>query len=780
MTIRKLTILLILAIANIGMIGQELTQTVRGRAIDKDSKMPMIGTNIVVLESNPFLGASTDFDGYFVIENVPVGRKNLKISSIGYETQVLSNIIIESGKETVLNIELVEEYETLETITVKADGRKNEIINKMVTVSAKTVTVEETGRYAGSLNDPARMVSAFAGVTTDPAGNNDIVVRGNSPRGILWRLEGVEIPNPNHFAGEGSTGGPVNTLNASMLANSDFYSGAFAPEYGNALSGVFDVKFRNGNYQKREYTFSLGVLGTDITLEGPFSKNYNGSYIVNYRYSTLELLDKAGVVNFGGIPKYQDASFKVNLPTKTMGKFTLFGLAGKSSISQEETDEDTEEVLATGIMDAGLAIVGLRHNYVLDEKTYIQSSITATGSYSSTNQDWLDNSTNEFFNGVNNEFNEMKYKISSSYNRKINSRNTVNSGIIYTQMYYNLMAKDNIDNTAPITRVNTKGNTGMMQLYSSWKHRLREDLSMVAGVHYTQLLLNNNYAFEPRLGMKWQMNNRQYLSLGIGLHSKVENLSVYMAASEDDNAYYPNKDLDFSRSIHYVLGFGHQFTENLFFKTEVYYQDLYDVPVENDPTSAFSLLNESGIYSNTALVNRGSGKNFGVELTLERFFSNNFYYMLSSSIYESKYTALDGIERDTRFNANYAGNLVFGKEFILPSKKNNRTLAVNTKISLLGGNRNSPIDLESSISEGQTIYEDGQFFTQKADDIFYVNLGITYRVNRKKTTHEIKLDIQNLTNNKAIVDQYYDLIQEKIIDVNQLAMIPNIMYIIKF
>lgn len=760
-------------------MAQDLTQTVRGRAIDKDSKIPMIGANIVILDSDPILGASADLDGNFTIKNVPVGRINLQVSALGYETQTLSNIVVESGKETVLNIEAIESYELLDAVTVKA-VEKNETVNKMASVSAKTVTVEETGRYAGSLNDPARMVSAFAGVSSDASGNNDIVVRGNSPRGILWKLEGVEIPNPNHFAGEGTTGGPVNTLNSSMLSNSDFFSGAFAPEYGNALSGVFDVKFRVGNNQKREHSVSVGVIGTDVTLEGPFSANYNGSYLVNYRYSTLEMLDGLGVVDFGGVPKYQDVSFKVNLPTQKAGNFSIFGLGGKSSIAQNEIDEETEEEIGSNTSKSGLAIMGAKHNYIINDKTYIQSYISASGTITGADGISKDKITGEDFDFYNNEFREMKYKISTSLNKKINNRNTINTGVIYTHMSYNMLAKDNIHNTTPTIRVNTDGNTGMIQAYSTWKHRFREDLTMVTGIHYTQMFLNNNYAFEPRLGLKWQMNNRQYLSMGLGMHSKVENVSVYMAASENNSDYYKNKNLELTKAVHYVLGFGHQFTENLFFKTEVYYQNLYDVPVENLPDSKFSMLNASGVYSNTGLVNKGAGKNYGLELTLERFFSNKFYYMLTSSLYESKYTAMDGVERDSRFNANYAANVVLGKEFMLPSKKKNKTIAVNAKVSLIGGNRYSPIDLEASIIKGETVLEEGQIYAEKYDDIFCFNLGVTYRVNRKNTTHEIKLDIQNLTNNKAVAGQYYDSGKQEIVFYNQLAMIPNIMYIIKF
>ena len=281
------------------LFGQAITQTVRGKIIDQESLTPLPGASVVVLDSKDQLGAMTDADGNFRIDNVPVGRISLVITFIGYEDRMIPNILVTSGKETVMEIVLKESLLMLEAVEIKAD--KSEIANEMALTSARGFTVEETKRYAGSFNDPARMVSAYAGVDSDPSGNNSIIVRGNSPKGIQWRLEGIDIPNPNHFSDEGATGGPINTLNSAMLSNSEFYTGAFAPEYGNALSGVFDMKLRKGNNEQREYSFSLGVLGTDATIEGPFVKGGGSSYLINYRYSTLSMLNSLGVVDFEGI-----------------------------------------------------------------------------------------------------------------------------------------------------------------------------------------------------------------------------------------------------------------------------------------------------------------------------------------------------------------------------------------------------------------------------------------------------------------------------------------------
>lgn len=297
----------ILLIGLFTSVQAQLTQTVRGTLVDYDAKTPIVGAKIIIVGTDPLQGSITDADGNFKIEKVEVGRVTIQIKALGYQELYLPGTLVESGKELVLNLEMTEDIKSLNTVTVTSSDQDNsESINKMATVSGQTFTVDETQRYAGAINDPARMVSAFAGVTGDAEGDNDIVVRGNSPKGILWRLEGIDIPNPNHFANEGGTGGPVNALNASMLANSDFFSGAFAPEYGNAYSGVFDVRFRQGNNETREYAFSLGVMGTEFTLEGPFKSGYTGSYLFNYRYSTISLLDKAGILDFGGIPKYQD------------------------------------------------------------------------------------------------------------------------------------------------------------------------------------------------------------------------------------------------------------------------------------------------------------------------------------------------------------------------------------------------------------------------------------------------------------------------------------------
>lgn len=782
-------ILFTLAVLFIGTLSfsQNLTQTLRGTIIDFDSKMPLIGARVIIVGSDPLLGAITNINGDFKIENVKIGRLSIKVSSSGFQQITMPSVLVESGKEKILNIEMIEDIKMLGAVEVKGQKDKSESINKMATTSSKTFTVEETNRYAGSLNDPARMVSGFAGVTGDAEGDNDIVVRGNSPRGILWRLEGIDIPNPNHFSNNGATGGPVNALNGSVLANSDFFSGAFAPEYGNALSGVFDVKMRTGNNEKREYSFSAGVLGLDGTLEGPFVKGYRGSYMINYRYSSIALLDKAGILDFDGIPIYQDGAFKLNFPTKKAGTFTLIGMGGASVIDQTDQNDSTGQIYNTYDFKANLGVLGLKHTYIISPKVYVKSFISGStqsngGEGKSLNQD----SVLYLSEREGNIDNQLKAQVIVNY--KVNKKNIFQVGATFTHFNYHFYYEEGYENEdgTLVRETDSKGNADMTQSFLSWRYRITNDLTLVSGVHHTHYFLNNNYKVEPRVGMKWQINPRHSLSAGFGMHSRLESPSVYLynELQEDGSYQFLNKNLDLTMSNHYVLGYGFRISENLHLKSEVYYQQLSNIPVAKDTAGAagfFSFVNWSAGVPEFELVNGGTGRNYGAEITLERFFENNFYFLVTGSIYKSQYKGSDGVLRNTRYDANFASNILAGKEFKFgKNKNNNKTFGMNTKVSVIGGNRYTPIDLEASKTAGYTIRNWDQPWGKKAENIFFVNLGLTYRCDMKRASHSFKIDVQNLTNNQAVVSEYYNGRTEKVETDTQLSLIPNIIYTIKF
>lgn len=762
---------------------QEITQNIKGLILDQDSNSPLIGATVVVVGSDPILGGITDVNGFFKIADIPIGRVTLKVTYIGYEEKIIPNLLINSSKEFMMDIAMEESFEQLEQVVVTAKKDKSEVLNEMSLVSARSFSVEETKRFAGSFNDPARLASAFAGVANSPEGNNDIIVRGNSSKGILWKLEGIEIPNPNHFANEGATGGPINALSSNMLSDSDFMSGAFAPEYGNALSGVFDMRLKRGNYDRREYTVGLSTLGIDLAAEGPLSSK-NGSYIANYRYSSLDLLDKAGIVDFGGVPRYQDLTYNIYLPLSKRHFLSFFGLGGISSISSEEQDEDTDENIVRDVFETSMGTSGFIHNFLITDNTYLKSFVSFSGTTLKSTFDLpTAEDNNQFYNVFNDDFTKTVTRIGSTFGHKFNARNKMEVGFIYNRINYKMSQNAwNFEIGQIQNELNDKGGTDRIQAFTSWKFRIREDLTMTSGAHLNGLTLNNSYNIEPRLAVKWEVTNGKALSFGAGLHSKMESPAVYLWRFEHGNGsqIQPNRNLKMPKAAHLVLGYDQQLGANTHFKSEVYYQYLYDSPIEDAANSTYSLLNETEQYAPRMLVNEGTGRNYGVELTLEQYLYKGFYYLTSASIFNSLYTPKDGIERETPYASDYIFNFLGGKEFKIGKPTNNRVMFVNTKISLLGGKRYTAIDLEASREAGEEVRREDQPFSTKSSNLFIPNLSVGVRRNKAKSTHEFKVDIQNVANSASVVQQYYIQQTEEILEVPQLGMLPTISYTISF
>lgn len=771
----------LIALMATDLSAQVLTQTIRGKIIDADSQSPIAFANIIVADTEPLLGTTSDSDGYFAIEEVPIGRATIKVSYLGYEEKLIPNLVVISGKETVLDVQMKESFQTIDEVTVYAKRHKSELNNEMAQVSARELSVEESQRYAGGIGDPARLVSSFAGVGSTGEGNNDIIVRGNNPRFIQWKLEGTEIPNPNHFSQEGLTGGPISALNSQMLANSAFYTGAFAPEFGNALSGIFDMRLRKGNSEKREHSFSIGVLGTDITTEGPFKAGGKSSYLINYRYSTLALISGLGFLDFGGVPNYQDLSFKVFIPAGKAGTFSLFGLGGLNHINTKFHDPNNEDVVNEEYRQNGqLAVVGIRHLINVNEKTYISSTLSYSNN-GSENESLRTFNSAALQEDLNTNTSNNIVRLNTRLNYKHNNRHLFQVGIVHSHFDFNFESSY-FDQTAEqfLKSLDIAGTANLSQSFATWKWRATEKLSLVTGIHSQKTSQNQEITVEPRGSLRYDLPKGQAVTAGVGIHSNMTSLSNYNALVHDGqgNSSTPNTSLELLKARHYVLGYENKLSENLFLKIEGYYQDLYNIPIE-EGNSSYSLINQQLEFSDRILVNEGTGRNIGLELTLERYFADNYYFLMTASLFDSKYKAGDGIWRNTRFNGNYIVNGLFGKEFTVGKNKNN-VLGINSKVTWLGASRQLSIDLEKSVEQGYAVYDEKNAFQNRGEDIFSLNLAISYRKNKPRLSHEFKLDVQNVTSNNAVIDFYYNDVNQDIEKIEQLSLLPILSYIINF
>ncbi|MHC1702872.1 MAG: carboxypeptidase-like regulatory domain-containing protein [Tenuifilaceae bacterium] len=758
-----------------------LKQIVRGVIIDADTKIPLIGATIIVEGTDPLMGTATDLDGHFRFEGVPVGRHNFRLTYIGYEPFILSEVLVGSGKEIVLNIELKESSQSINEVVIRASSSKDKPVNSMATLSARTFSVEETSRYAGGLDDPARLASAFAGVTTTQTTNNAIIIRGNSPRGVLWRVEGVDVPAAFHFPNVDFVGGGGYTvLSNQMLRNSDFFTGAFPAEYGNAVSGVFDIKMRSGNAEKREFTAGIGTSGIDLSSEGPFKNGKKSTYLFNYRYSTLALLGK--LTNFPNLPTFQDLTFKLEFPTTSAGIFSIWAM-GADDTNKKEADADTLK-WKTDYDRTGqdyfnrFGAIGLSHRISIGTKTHLHTTFSADGmSYGMNKEEFTFDS--RLLPTDNIRSTEVKYTFRSIINHKFSQWVSSRSGVTINSLFFdNRLDKAFRDNPEEIiTFVHNSGTGFSSQAFTQFKIDILQNLSTNIGFHSMYLDVNKKATLEPRAGINWKISENDELSFAYGLHSQMEELRTYFSQVDNNGTIEtPNKNLGFMKSHHFVLGYSRKMSDVMRVKIESYYQILEDIPVYAN--SSFSIINITSNWAiNRELENIGTGKNYGIDITIERFLKDGYYYLFTASLFDSKYVGGDGKEYNTAFNRGNVVNLLGGKEWMI---KNKNILGVSAKVTYMGGLRYTPALYEESIAAQLYKPDNSKAFASQFPSSIGVDLTITYRVNKSKYTGIWYFMIKNALLQPDYGDPYYDFISKDVIIDKMKIPFPSVGYKIEF
>ncbi len=765
------------------------TQTIRGNVVNSQTDESLVGATVCLIKN--YTDASyttTDTEGNFEFKNISVGRYLLRITYVGYNPIVKNNLLLNSGKELFLQLKMEESVASFSEVVVKPNAHKEKSKNEFASVSARSFTVEETERYAGSLGDPSRMAANYAGVVGTNDSRNDIIIRGNSPTGLLWRLEGVDIPSPNHFATDGATGGPVSMINNNLLANSDFFTGAFPAEYGNAMSGVFDLQLRNGNNRKYEFLGQIGFSGFELGAEGPFSKKSNASFIVNYRYSTLAIFDLLGLkFDFGtggAIPKYQDLNFKINIPTKRFGKFEIFGLGGISSIDFIESDRDT--AISTTVAEninlynnSSTGIIGFKHTYYLPNSSKIITKLSMTATSRGTQIDSLErNNKVEEWRWYASNTSQFNYMTELKYKQKINVKNFWQVGVKGKISQFNYIDSVYRDDRY-VHRFDEKGNYKLAEFYSSWLHKFSDNFKINGGLFALYFPLNQQWSIEPRLSTEFQINSHHSISGGVGMHSQTQ-IPLFYFYRDIDSEQQNFKNLGFNRAVHYVLGYDYLINSDFRVKVETYFQELYNIPVSENETPQFSMINTGDDFYvgvTEDLINKGKGRNYGIEFTVEKFLSNNYYFLVTASLFDSKYRGTDNIWRNTKFNGQYVFNVLGGYEFVFSPKS---SLLIDLKGVIAGGKWETPIDELSSIENNEVVYNWERAYTEQLPYYFKINARISYRVNSKGFSQEWAVDLQNLTNHKNIYSQSWNTKKQKLETKYQQGFTPMMTYRILF
>jgi len=768
-----------LLLISMDISGQNFTQSLKGRVIDKDTRQPLPGAYISLINGS-VLGKtiSTDMDGRYELK-LDIGRYNVKFSFIGYIPRVINNVEIVSGRQTVLDIELEQSTVMVDVAEIQAT-RDGEPLNEMALISARQFNVSETERYAGSRGEPSRMASNFAGVQGADDSRNDIVVRGNSPQSILWMLEGIPISNPNHFNIPGTAGGSVSVLNNKTLGNSDFYTGAFPAEFGNSTSAAFDLNLRNGNNDKHEMLGQFGFLGTELLAEGPINREKNYTYLTAYRYSTLSLIGGLGIeYGTSAIPNYQDASFHINLPGKGTSSFSIFGIMGLSDIDiliSNEESPDERNIYGSNDRDqyfgSQMFVVGGSYTKSLSENTYLKFTLA----YNYSNVDsyhemvfrHLDAENNYVLDSLkpllNYQFTESKIVAHTSLNSKLNRKFLVKSGIIAQQ--FDFTFADSIWNfdinsenyNSWTTRWNSQASAVLLQYYTQTKWKLTDNTNFIFGLHGQYFGLNGSISpIEPRIAARVKASEKSTFSFGAGMHSQVQPHYLYFYSSKtnsDGSLSLYNRSMDFTKAIHLVGGYERMLGQNFRLKSEIYFQQLSQIPIEKNSYS-FSLANSGSGFSRffpDTMINEGFQQNMGIEFTLEKFFSKSYYFLFTGSFFDSQYKGRDGKWRNTDFNGRYALNALVAKEFKSGKKS---MFTVGAKVTAVGGRWYGPADIEASNAQRELVVNDSLRNTLQFPDYFRADLKLTYRLNTKKSTHEIGIDLVNLLDTRNVLSLTY-------------------------
>lgn len=758
----SISILLIISImysVNLSAQGSKPVQNIRGIVTDHASGSLLSFVSVGLLDV-PGIGATTDDEGKFIIRNVPVGRHDLQATFVGYEPAVYRELMLTSAKEVYLEIQLKESVQQLDEVVIRPRINKEEPLNSMALSGARMLSVEEAGRFAGGMDDPSRLVSSLAGVAS-AVGSNGISVHGNAPSLLQWRLEDIEIPNPNHFADVASLGGGVlSSLSSNVLGNSDFYTSAFPAEYSNAVSGIFDMKLRNGNNQKFQHTLQAGILGLDVASEGPLSKKHNASYLFNYRYSTTGLMNKVSPAgDYEQVMDYQDLNFKLNFPTKRAGVFTLWGTALKDQIKPEicspEDWEYTDDAKDSR-MKLTSAAAGLSHRYFFGKDAFLKTTLATTYSLTDAWESIYDRNMHASpYLDFKSQYTNIV--LNTSFNKKYSARHTNKTGVTYTHMSYDMDFDLSPLYTKPMQRISEgKGNTSLLSAYSSSLFTINNRLSATLGVNGQFLTLNNRWTIEPRASIRWQASDKSSFGAAYGLHSRMEKMDVYFVNTSGTGKRPVNKDLDFTKTHHVSLSYNYRISDDMNLKVEPYFQYLYDVPVIAD--SSYSVLNRSTFYVEDALVNQGKGRNYGIDLTFEKFMTKGLYFMVTASVFNSEYSGGDAVWHNTKFNRNFIINGLIGKEWMMGRNKQD-VLSLNLKLTLQGGDRYAPVDEAATLAhpDKKTKYDESKAYSKQLSPMLLAHYTVSYRMNRRNVSHEFAVKGMNATGYKEYFGHEYNL-----------------------
>lgn len=792
--------------------------SIRGYVKDQLTEKPIAGVVVELLNVSPRQSAVSDSLGFFDLGLVPPGRHRLLLYADRYEEVMVPDIISSAGQELSLDLFLarrIEKKERDENMPKlppleRVKSRGDNPYNPLSGIASRPFTPEEVLRYAGARFDPALLVTNFAGVSNYDDAQNDIVVRGNNPTGLLWQIEELPIENPNHLNSYGRSGGSLPILSMFTLGKADFNKGVLSAQYGNTNAGVFDISLRDGNRQRLSTMLMLGLQRGEALIEGPIKGG--GSFLVGARVSGLgQFLQDVLPTD----PLHQDMSFKINLGQRSWGRLEFFGVGGLSGLNIPHTEGGIIDKIRYQIFEFEdfehrnqMGLLGAKYSLNISENILMRHIVGLN--YQGSTSDWT---LNDFGSGaaepellnsytINNR--RLNY-LAHSYLQGQNSKAlTWRAGLLFAGHQLNLIEFWDIEE-APDT--DFQGFRYSARAYGQVRWDINRHFYLFSGLSTMYNSFNEELSFDPRLVFAYTPSDRHRIALGGSISHQTPNLQNFffnpiVAYTEDEEPIYnyEGRDLSNIRSMLVELEHSWVLAKNWRLKTQLYWQEIDRALVEDqsfgDPN--FSMINSElsffAFYYNR-LENRGRGRNRGIDLSLEHLFTNGLYSLASFSLFQSEFTGNTGEWRPTLFDNRYLVNILIGKEWYF-GKDKRQVFFSDIRFATRGGRPYRPIDAEATYQEGfqsgnlEPVYSAERAFLERTPAFYQLDLKLGLRLNSatRRLSHTLRLDLFNVLNTQNIFTYQYSAVfnpfgqpeRGDIIPIYQRGFIPDLTYMLQF
>jgi hypothetical protein len=714
-------------------------------------------------------GVITDVDGYYQIENIKPGTIDLKCSSVGFKEVQISDVIISNIKTTVLDIAMVQNVATLEEVNIRPAEFSKKIESPL---SLRSINAAEIYRNPGGNRDISKVIQILPGVASTVSFRNDIIVRGGAPNENRFYLDGIEVPNINHFATQGSSGGPVGMINVNFIREVDFYAGAFPSNRGNALSSVMEFKQQDGNDQKLSGTFMLGSSDVGLTLDGPLGKK--STFLLSARRSYLQLLFKALSLPF--LPTYNDFQFKQKIKINLKNELTILGLGAFDDFELNQTVNDgidDQEIIKRNNYILGNLPVNTQWNYTagLNWKHFSENSYQNI--VLSRNQ--LNNKAAKYFNNINDpDLLIFDYKSRETEN-KLRFENTwrkndwkINSGLGVEHVQYSnsTFNKKEVNNTVAIINYESELSFNKYALFmqvsrSFFNVRLSSSFGLRTDISdYSSAMANPAEQISPVLSLSYSLTKNINLNFNAGRYFQ---LPVYTLMGYRDSSNKLVNKLNKIKYIHanHLVG-GIDFFPKPAFKISVegFYKKYGNYPfLLSDSITLANLGGDFGVIGNEAALSSSVGRSYGLELFMQQKLSTTIYGILSYTFVRSEFIDKEGRYVPSSWDNRHILNITAGKKF-----KRNWELGI--KFRLLGGAPYTPYNVMlSSRKEIWDITQQGIPDWNKLNtERNSVSHGLDIRIDKKwflkKWSVNLYLDIQNIYNSQARTQDYLDVVKD--------------------